>query len=395
MRTTTTAPAAAKSKYVKIAAIASLSSLLALGVFAANGWLPRTDPLSGKEYGWFGSESSPPSEGGAAPAAGGGLVPSSPPSGTPQLSKEYIYAGSRLLAVEDANAAAAPPADIAVWRPSNGYWMVMGQAGSQATTFNWGIAADVPVPGDYDGDGETDFSVYRPSSGEWWVFYSATATYGGYQWGNGTDRPAPADFDGDGRTDFAIYRPGTGQWFVLYTDGSAPPLIAEFGIGASNDAPRGRGLHRGRARGPRGVPPGRRGVLHTRPGHGAMGRAPPRRHQSELHRRAAPLRRPVGLRRGRAGGPGRVQRRERDLDDPPLGHRPNDIDGLGEHGRPPGAERLRRGRPHRPRRLQQRVQRRLDDPAKLRRHHPHRNLRHHRGHPRPGVLSEVAARHHS
>lgn len=34
-----------------------------------------------------------------------------PPSPTPQLSKEYVYAGSRLLAVEDANANAAPPAD--------------------------------------------------------------------------------------------------------------------------------------------------------------------------------------------------------------------------------------------------------------------------------------------
>ena len=39
------------------------------------------------------------------------------PTPTPQLSKEYIYAGSRLLAVEDANANAAPPADLAVWRP--------------------------------------------------------------------------------------------------------------------------------------------------------------------------------------------------------------------------------------------------------------------------------------
>src|SRR4029079_7502748 len=41
------------------------------------------------------------------------------PTPTPQLSKEYIYAASRLLAVEDANANAAPPADLAVWRPSN------------------------------------------------------------------------------------------------------------------------------------------------------------------------------------------------------------------------------------------------------------------------------------
>lgn len=53
-----------------------------------------------------------------------------PPSPTPQLSKEFLYAGSRLLAVEDANANAAPPADLAIWRPSTGVWWVLGGTGS-------------------------------------------------------------------------------------------------------------------------------------------------------------------------------------------------------------------------------------------------------------------------
>lgn len=72
--------------------------LVGLGVLAANGWLPRTDSLTGKKTGWFGKElpenASSSWNSFAAPM----------PSGTPQLSKEYIYAGSRLLAVEDANA---------------------------------------------------------------------------------------------------------------------------------------------------------------------------------------------------------------------------------------------------------------------------------------------------
>jgi len=38
-----------------------------------------------------------------------------------------------------------------------------------AVTRQWGLAGDVPVPGDYDGDGRQDLAVWRPSSGEWFV----------------------------------------------------------------------------------------------------------------------------------------------------------------------------------------------------------------------------------
>ena len=135
---------------------------ISLGVMASNGWLPATDPLTGKKTGWFGSEP---------PASAGGLIPT---SSTPQLSKEYVYAGSRLLAVEDANSNAAPPADLAVWRPSSGTYYVLGGPGSAQTTFNWGLSTDKTVPGDFDGDGKTDFSVFRPSSGEWYVVNSSS-----------------------------------------------------------------------------------------------------------------------------------------------------------------------------------------------------------------------------
>lgn len=216
----------------------AIGLLLTAGIFARNGWFPSTDPLSSKRTGWFGRTVSEPS------AAAGGLTPPSRnstaepplPTATPQLSKEYIYAGSRLLAVEDANATTAPPADLAVWRPSTGVWYVLGGPGSQQTTQTWGVQGDVPVPGDYDGDGRTDFAIMRPgtSANHWWVMYSGNLAMIDFAFGVAGDKEAPADYDGDGKTDFAVYKPATGVWYI---QGSTTGYYTATWGGQTSDVP--------------------------------------------------------------------------------------------------------------------------------------------------------------
>jgi beta-lactamase superfamily II metal-dependent hydrolase len=109
--------------------------------------------------------------------------------------------------------------DLAVWRPSTGMWYVLKSSEQYSKTtymaVEWGHGQynDIPVPGDYDGDGTTDIAVWRPSSGIWYVRQSAMGSVQ-IEWGASGDTPVPADYDGDGRTDAAVWRPSTGMWYA-------------------------------------------------------------------------------------------------------------------------------------------------------------------------------------
>jgi hypothetical protein len=157
------------------------------------------------------------------------------PTPTPQLSKEYLYAGSRLLAVEDANANAAPPSDLAVFRPSTGVWWILNAQGQYAA-IQFGSNGDQPVAGDFDGDGKTDLSIFRPDpANQWWIYRSSdNAAYAVPFGSSTTDKTAPADYDGDGKTDIAVYRPSNGTWYIIL---SSTNTVSYPQFGNSYDIP--------------------------------------------------------------------------------------------------------------------------------------------------------------
>lgn len=105
--------------------------------------------------------------------------------------------------------------DYAVFRPSNGVWYIRRSSDGAFQFTQFGLSEDIPVAFDFDGDDKTDIAVYRPAEGVWYIINSETQQFSIVNWGLSEDKPVPADFDGDGKADLAVYRPSEGIWYVL------------------------------------------------------------------------------------------------------------------------------------------------------------------------------------
>ena len=100
-------------------------------------------------------------------------------------------------------------ADPATWSPLTGRWQIRNSSGGTAEQYTLGLAGDRPVPADYNGDGRAEPAVWRPSDATWLLGPGPPI-----QWGQPGDVPVPADFDGDGGADLTVWRPSTGTWYV-------------------------------------------------------------------------------------------------------------------------------------------------------------------------------------
>ena len=123
--------------------------------------------------------------------------------------------------------------DAAIFRPSTGLWYGPRTGAAQIVIqMILGQSGDVPVPGDYDGDGKTDPAIWRPSLGLFFAVQSGGGTLSATL-GQAGDVPVPRDYDGDGRTDPAIWRPSTGAWQARLSGGGT----FQATNGAAGDVP--------------------------------------------------------------------------------------------------------------------------------------------------------------
>jgi hypothetical protein len=128
--------------------------------------------------------------------------------------------------------------DFAVFRKGAGpgsqaVWYIRRSSDSGVSVIHWGTtgadinSGDVPVPSDYDGDGQTDLAVYRygaiSPNNSYLIRQSSDLGYRVQRWGTfSTDFTLPGDFDGDGKGDFVAARTGGSQtsplgWWILHS----------------------------------------------------------------------------------------------------------------------------------------------------------------------------------
>ena len=117
--------------------------------------------------------------------------------------------------------------------PSQGLWYIYRSSDAGVTTRAFGIAEDLPVVADYDGDGKDDIAIYRPSVSEWWILNSASGAFA-VQFGQTGDRTVQGDYTGDGKADIAFWRESNGFWYILRSEDNS---FFAFPFGQADDVP--------------------------------------------------------------------------------------------------------------------------------------------------------------
>jgi hypothetical protein len=115
--------------------------------------------------------------------------------------------------------------DRAVFRPEEApedlnIWNIWPSSDPENPLFEiYGLALDVKLQRDYDGDGKTDLTVARPTGNNifWYIRQSSNDTIRTEQFGTVSDGDhlVPGDFDGDSKCDVAVFRPGNSTWYIL------------------------------------------------------------------------------------------------------------------------------------------------------------------------------------
>ena len=90
--------------------------------------------------------------------------------------------------------------------------------------FYFGNPRDVPLAGDFNGDGCDTVSIYRPAGQRFYIINALGQDEGGlgaadysFVFGDPGDNPIVGDWDGDGIDEIGLFRPSTGFFYYRST----------------------------------------------------------------------------------------------------------------------------------------------------------------------------------
>ncbi|GAB3084743.1 FG-GAP repeat domain-containing protein [Micromonospora schwarzwaldensis] len=138
---------------------------------------------------------------------------------------------------------------VGVFRPSNSTFYLRDTNSGDATRifkFGHGPSGDIPVAGDWNNDGKDSVGVFRPTNSTWYLTNGTTTntntTDHEFIFGHGPsgDQPIAGDWNNNGYDSVGVFRPTNSTWYLTNgttTNTNDTNYEFKFGHGPSGDQP--------------------------------------------------------------------------------------------------------------------------------------------------------------
>ncbi|GIJ64058.1 glycoside hydrolase family 6 protein [Virgisporangium aurantiacum] len=133
---------------------------------------------------------------------------------------------------------------VGTYRPSDHMFRLrdaLGDGPPSYPAFASGQAGDVPVAGDWDGDGRDSVGVFRTGTGNFHLRNARNSGASDYAFdhpaANPNDSPVTGDWDGDGRDTAGVLRAGTNMYTLLRANTATAATHPTFAYGRPGDRP--------------------------------------------------------------------------------------------------------------------------------------------------------------